>query len=223
MFALFACPAAALPDNMLSPAEVRDGWILLFDGESMDNWMTETGRPSQRPVEDGAINPHGSGGSVLVHKQIWDNFVLSMDMKISKGCNSGIFLRIFPLTPNSREQAYFFNGLEIAVDDTKGTGYHDMGAIYDLVKPRKNAGKPAGEWNHWVITCDRNIVLVELNGELVSKMDLNDFSEPGKRPDGTDHKFGGIAWKDKYRYGYIGLQEHGADCWYKNIKLKPLW
>ncbi len=77
----------------------------------MDNWMTETGKPSPRPVEDGAINPHGSGGSVLVHKQIWDNFVLSMDMKISKGCNSGIFLRIFPLTPNSRERAYSSMGL----------------------------------------------------------------------------------------------------------------
>ncbi len=60
--ALLAPPAAALPDNMLSPEEIRDGWILLFDGKSMDNWMTETGKPSQRPVEDGAINPHGTAG-----------------------------------------------------------------------------------------------------------------------------------------------------------------
>jgi hypothetical protein len=31
-----------------------------------------------------------------------------------------------------------------------------------------------------------------------------------------------VAYRDHPRHGYIGLQDHGADCWYKNIKLRPL-
>jgi hypothetical protein len=52
-------------------------------------------------------------------------------------------------------------------------------------------------------------------------MDLDQWTEPNKRPDGSAHKFD-IAYKNHPRKGYIGLQDHGAACWYKNIKLKPL-
>ena len=37
----------------------------------------------------------------------------------------------------------------------------------------------------------------------------------------TAHKFD-VAYKAHPRFGYIGLQDHGSACWYKNIKLKPL-
>ena len=50
---------------------------------------------------------------------------------------------------------------------------------------------------------------------------LDQWPEKNKRADGTDHKFD-VAYKDHPRHGYIGLQDHGGDCWYKNIKLKPL-
>ena len=42
-----------------------------------------------------------------------------------------------------------------------------------------------------------------------------------QRPDGTEHKFD-IAYKNHPQRGYIGLQDHGSPCWFKNIKLKPL-
>lgn len=28
--------------------------------------------------------------------------------------------------------------------------------------------------------------------------------------------------KDQPLRGYIGLQDHGSPCWFKNIKLKPM-
>ena len=37
----------------------------------------------------------------------------------------------------------------------------------------------------------------------------------------AEHKFD-VAYKNHPRSGYIGLQDHGSACWYKNIKLKPL-
>ena len=81
--------------------------------------------------------------------------------------------------------------------------------------------KPVGEWNHIVITSDRSRMSVVLNGEAVSQIDLDEFREPNKRPDGSPHKFD-VAYKDHPRKGYIGLQDHGSDCWFRNIKLKRL-
>lgn len=218
----FLAIAAQLPaaDNELSPAEKNDGWILLFDGKTLDGWMTSSEQPSKTGVEDGALNPHKCGGYMLVHKEPRDNFILSLDFKLSPKCNSGIFLRTFSLKPRPGKDVGF-NGLEVALDDTATAGYHDAGALYDLVKPTKNALKPTGEWNRMVITCDKSQITIELNGEKVTQTDLAKFTEAYKRPDGSAHKFD-IAFKDHPLKGYLGLQDHGAPCWFKNVKLKVL-
>jgi hypothetical protein len=211
---------ARAADNELSDKEKSDGWKLLFDGKSLDGWMTSSEKPSKTPVEDGCINPHKCGGYMMVHKEMWENYVLSMDYKISKKCNSGVFIRTYSLKPRPGKDVGF-NGIEVAIDDTYGTGYHDPGALYDLVKPTKQMQKPAGEWNHIVITSDKSRIAVELNGEKVVDADLDQFVKPNLRPDGSAHKFD-IAFKDHPRKGYIGLQDHGSPCWYRNIKLKVL-
>jgi hypothetical protein len=207
-------------DNELTEAEKKDGWLLLFDGKTTVGWMNSDRTLPRTPVQDGSLNPHKAGHYMLVHTQQWENFVLSLDFKISKACNSGIFVRTDSLTPRPGKDIGF-NGIEIAIDDTTGAGYHDTGAIYDLVKPKKNAMKPAGEWNHIEVTSDRGRLAVALNNEPVTSGDLSQFTAPNKRPDGTAHKFD-IAFKDHPQRGYIGLQDHGSPCWYKNIKLKPL-
>lgn len=217
---LLAALALAPADNELTTKEKTDGWVLLFDGKTLDGWMTSSGKPSRTPVEGGAINPHKCGGYMMVHKEMWENYVLSLDFKISKKCNSGIFVRTSSLTPRPGKDVGF-NGLEIAIDDTTTAGFHDTGAIYDLVKPKKNAMKPVGEWNHIVITSDRNVLEVELNGEKVTRMDFDEWAKANTRPDGTTHKFD-IAYKEHPRKGYIGLQDHGSPCWFKNIKIKRL-
>src|SRR5258705_9024273 len=33
------------PDNVLTKKEKKDGWILLFDGKSLDGWMTSSHMP----------------------------------------------------------------------------------------------------------------------------------------------------------------------------------
>ena len=211
---------ASTSANTLSEAERRAGWILLFDGKTTSGWMNSDRTPPRTPVEDGSLNPHKAGHYMLVHTQQWENFVLSLDFKISQGCNSGIFVRTHSLTPRPGKDVGF-NGIEIAIDDTPGAGYHDTGALYDLVKPTKNAMKPVGEWNHIQITSDENRIEVLLNGEHVTHADLSRFTEPNKRPDGSEHKFD-IAYKNHPQRGYIGLQDHGSPCLFKNIKLKPL-
>jgi alpha-3'-ketoglucosidase len=218
VFTTSAYAEAAL--NALTEKEKQGGWQLLFDGRTTKGWMTIESKPlPQRYVQDGSLNPHPSD-YMLVYDSPLENYVLSLDFKITPHCNSGIFVRTMPLTRREgRDVGY--NGIEIAIDDTKTADYHDTGAFYDLVKPKKNAMKPIGEWNHIVITSDRNKMSVVLNGEPVSQIDFDEWREPNKRPDGSPHKFD-VAYKDHPRKGYIGLQDHGSDCWFRNIKLKPL-
>ena len=217
LFLAFPCGAA---DNELTEAEARDGWLLLFDGKSTAGWMTSDRKPVKTPVEQGSLQPHQSGHYMLVHTQQWASFVLKLDFKISAKCNSGVFVRTASLEPRPGKDVGF-NGIEIAIDDTKEAGFHDTGAIYDLVKPMKNAMKPVGDWNQMEIACISNRVEVVLNGEPVTRADFDLFLEANKRPDGSAHKFD-VAYKDHPQRGYIGLQDHGSPCWFKNIKLRPL-
>ena len=216
---LVVSPALA-KDNELTEQEKKQGWLLLFDGTSLSGWMTSSQKPSRTPVERDGLNPHGCGGYMLIHEKQWGDFALSLDFKISKGCNSGVFVRTYPLTPRPGKDVGF-NGIEVQILDSTTAGYHDTGAIYDLVKPTKNTMKPVGEWNHLVIVCNKNLIAVKLNGEKVNRIDLDQWTEKNRRPDGTPHKFD-IAYKDHPRKGYIGLQDHGSPCWFKNIKLLPL-
>jgi hypothetical protein len=219
LWLLAASPVPAA-DNELTDAEKKDDWLLLFDGKTTAGWMNSDRTTPRTPVQDGALNPHKAGHYMLVHTQQWENFRLSLDFKISKGCNSGIFVHTSSLTPRPGKDVGF-NGIEIAIDDTPGASYHDTGAIYDLVEPTKNAMKAVGEWNHIEITVDRSRIEIVLNGERVTVANLSQFTEPNKRPDGSAHKFD-VAYKDHPHRGYIGLQDHGSPCWFKNIKLQPL-
>ena len=215
-----ALATASGADNTLTESDRRDGWQLLFDGKTHEGWMNSDETAPRTPVEGGALNPHGAGHYMLVHGKQWENFTLALDFKITPKCNSGIFVRTSPLTPRPGKDVGF-NGLEIAIDDTTAAGFTDTGALYDLSTPTRNAMRPVGEWNHIEITCRGVLIEIVLNGEKVNTIDLAKFTEPNKRPDGTAHKFD-VAFKDHPRKGYIGLQDHGSPCWYKNIKLRPL-
>jgi hypothetical protein len=195
-----------------------EGFKTIFDGSSGDGWIINNGSkplPKANVQADG-LNPHGSGGYIVVHDKPHGDFVLDFDYKLSKGCNSGVFIRVGDLKDPIN------TGIEVAIDDTTGSGLHDPGAFYDLVAPRVNAQKPQGEWNHMTIIARGPRIEVAINNEPVSTINLDQWTEPGKRPDGTKHKFSRVTVKDLPRSGYLGFQDHGQDCWYKNIKLKDL-
>jgi hypothetical protein len=207
-------------DNELTPEEKGAGWTLLFDGKSLDGWMRSDGKPSNRGVDHEALNPHRCGAYMLVYDKEFSNFELKCDFKVSPLCNSGIFVRTYPLTPRKNKDVGY-NGIEVAIDDGIKEGYHATGAIYDLSPALVDATKPTGQWNHIEVKCDGPNITVDLNGKQVNSIDLSQFTAPNVRPNGTPHKFD-VAYKDHPRHGYIGLQDHGSPCWFKNIKLREL-
>ena len=212
---------AAGADNTLTEQEKAAGWQLLFDGTDPSGWVTSNGSPIEPAADQGNLNPRNCRTYMIATKEKYENFILKLDFKLSKDCNSGVFFRVFSLEPLPDVGDVGWNGLEIAVQDGANTGYHDMGALYDLVRPTHNALKPLGEWNHLELTCDKNMIMIVLNGSLVTWMDTNQWTQPKQRPNGTGHKFDWI-YQHFPRSGHIGLQDHGHDVWYKNIKIRKL-
>lgn len=198
-----AAPAAA--------AKASGEWITLFNGKDLGGWMNAAGADSKWVVEDGAMSGQRGSGDIWT-KARYGNFVLEVEFKTTG--NSGVFLR----TDNPKNCVQ--TGIEIQVENPGGPDRHSVGAIYDLVPPSKNAGK-AGEWNKYVITVEGPKIKVELNGETVSSMDLDQWTQAGRNPDGSGNKFK-MALKDWKREGHIGFQDHGNKVSYRNVRIKPL-
>ena len=219
MVAAFTAPAFA-GDNELSPEEQAEGWILLFNGKDLDNWMTNREKPSRTEVENGMFNTRKCGGYLLMPKDLYSDYVLKFDYKPAPGANSGVFLRQFPLDPPDGLMIYEC-GIEVQILDDLETPMHDTGSVYDLVPASLDARDPDSEWEHMEITADGPNITVVVNGQQTATINLDEFTEKRMRPDGTEHKFN-VAFAEHPRKGYIGFQDHGDDVWFKNVKLKPL-
>ena len=210
--AVAAVVVAACVAAPLATAADDEGWVQLLNGKDTTGW-TDGGKPWL--VEDGVLTWQKGCGYLWTEKSFGD-FVLDLEAKVSKGCNSGIFIRSNPRSPVQ-------GGIEIQVLDSHGKrpNKHTFGAVYDALAPTKDATKAPGEWNRVTITCDDNQIAVVVNGEQIIDMDLDQWTEGNKNPDGSKNKFK-MPLKDFARQGHIGLQDHGRAVWYRNVRLKEL-
>ena len=152
-------------------------------------------------------------------KKSYGNFILDLEFKVAKESNSGVFLR-------AGDTKNVLSALEVQVHDSQdGALYGMVGAIYNAQPPSKKMQKPIGKWNRFTIKCDGSRTSLIFNGEEVWNVNLDDWKESHKNPNGTKNKFA-RALKDFYRNGAIGFQGlHGAaqaPVWYRNIKIKEL-
>ena len=98
-----------------------------------------------------------------------------------------------------------------------GVYFYPLQISFALAVPRK---VKYDDWNRVLIRAVGSNIEVHINGNKVSSIDTDKFSERGRRPDGTKHKFGVI--KDLPWEGYLGFQDHGAMVWYKNVKAREI-
>ena len=185
----------------------------LFNGKDFTGWQNADGEAPVAGwiVEDGAMVRQERAGDIWT-KERFGNFVLEVEFK-TQG-NSGIFIR----TDNPRDNVQ--TGIEIQVDKPSNPGKHSVGCFYDLVAPSKDVTKK-DDWNKAVITAKDNLLTVEMNGEKITEMDLDKWTESGANPDGSRNKFR-TALKDFKREGHIGFQDHGAWVAYRNVRIQVL-
>ena len=210
---LLASFSIAVAMTWAAGAASAGDWKVLSNGEDLAGWQNAGGDAPGAGwvVEDGAMIRQERAGDIWTKERFGD-FVLEAEFK-TKG-NSGIFFR----TDNPRDCVQ--TGIEIQVNNPSNPGMHSTGCFYDLVAPSKDLTKK-DDWNKVVITAKDNLLSVEMNGEKVTEMDLDQWTEGNKNPDGTKNKFR-TALKDFKREGHIGFQDHGAWVAYRNVRIKKL-
>ncbi len=209
--------------NKVSENEKQDEWKILFDGTNLDSWVMTT--PGSWKIEDGMMTLVVDGPGVLERfiwtKERFGNYVFDCEFNISPKGNSGIYFRVDDIRYD------VWTGLEMQILDSAGKpdpDKNDCGALYDLLEPKCNPVKLAGEWNHVIITCIDNFITIDMNGERIIDMDMDKWDTPNMNPDGTQHTRNNLieTIKEFPREGYIGFQDHGSAVWFRNVRIKEL-
>jgi len=228
--------------NSVTADDEDAGWELLFDGESLSGWrgLGRDGIPEDHwIVEEGVIRkvasaeipraPDGqpvSGGDILFDRP-FDNFELSFEWKVSPGANSGIKYNVSEELSIEHTPSHAALGFEYQVldDDLHPDAENDpnrlAAGLYDLIPPGSNAQlSPVGSWNTGKIVFSGNRGEHWLNGEMVLEYELgthmmNRLLRTSKWDEIPE--FG-----ERRPSGYIVLQDHGDDVWFRNIKIREL-
>ncbi len=205
--------------NSLSSSQQEEGWMLLFDGETSEGWRgyNSADFPEGWIIEDGTLYCPGSGGDVM-YDQKFLNFHLMIDWKISEGGNSGVFI----LAQEIEGRPIWHTAPEIQLLDNDAHPNVNPDqfapALYDLIPPSVQNTKPAGEWNTIEVILHDGELTIRQNGAEAVKTQLG-TSEWEEMVD--ESKFP-VEMFGKLKPGYIGVQDHGDEVWFRNIKLKEL-
>jgi hypothetical protein len=200
-----------------TPSTLPDGFKLLFDGFSANNWRMA-----------------GEGGFIVVNQTLesvpgsdlglfWcteatpPDFILKLEWLTSQQSdNSGVFIR-FP-DPNSKgynNTAYvgIHFGFEVQIDELgqpDGADIHKTGAIYN--EPGQTLSitpaRPAGQWNDFEIHVQGQTYTVFLNGVQTSL--FQNLQANRGLPTAPNAP------------SFIGLQSHTGHVAFRNIRIKAL-
>lgn len=215
-------------NNFLTRKEVKQGWMLLFDGHSLNGWKGYNSELvfSCWSVANGELICKGEGGSETAGDIITDSefgdFELSIDWKIANQGNSGIFYHVIE---GAAYQAAYETGPEYQLIDDAGwpdklAGWQTSGADYCMYPPNKNKIlKPAGEWNHTCIIYNKHQVRYWLNGKKIVEFMAYSPDWQQKKSLSKWKDYPGYAISEK---GKIGLQNHGSGVEFRNIKIRKL-
>lgn len=223
---LAGCGGRFAQNGPLTNAEIAAGWELLFDGESTSGWRTfgETGVRSQWQARNGELVLTQEGGGDIITEEVFGDFDLSLEWRIAKGGNSGIFYRVTETAP-----AVFFTGLEYQLLDNANADeppIEQAASLFGLYAPAQDVTRPAGEFNHTRILVHRGSVEHWLNGVRVLEYNLDsaEFAERvAESKFSVNSRFGdAMAGFAKADSGHIALQDHGDLVAFRNIKIRRL-
>ena len=214
----------AQPVNTLTAREKKDGWTLLFDGNSTAGWTTPGGKPVPAGwvIENGTLTAKkGAKGGDIVSADEYGNFELVFDYTIEPTGNSGVkYFYTKYETGGNLGMEYQLLDDKLAEDNKKAN--HLTGSFYDVMPPntdQKNVNEP-GQWNTVRIVAKGKQVEHWLNGVkiLTFMREGPAFTEAVAQSkfSKTVPAFGTV---DK---GHILLQEHGHEVSFKNIKIRIL-
>jgi hypothetical protein len=191
----------AIACSSATSAGRSDGWISLFDGQTLTGWRASE-NPATFSVANGEIVVHGPRahlfyeGPVMNHE--FKDFELKADVLTKPSANSGIFIRT-----TFQDTDWPSKGYEVQVNNSH-SDWRRTGSLYAVQDVRA-----AGRDNEWftmhVIVRGRRVQV------LVDGRQVVDYTEP----EGSPTRLTG---------GTIALQGHdpGSEVHYRNIMIHAL-
>lgn len=226
-------PQVNVIPNTISPAENKEGWTLLWDGETTNGWRGAkiSSFPDKGWVMENGIlkvlksnGGESTNGGDIVTVRKYKNFMLKVDFKITEGANSGIKYFVNPDLNKGEGSAI---GCEFQIlDDDKHpdaklgvAGNRTLGSVYDLIPAPKDKPFKKKDFNTALVIVNGNKVEHWLNNVKIVEYERNNqmwnalvaYSKYHNWP-----SFGNAA------EGNILLQDHGDEVWFKNVKIKEL-
>lgn len=193
----------------------EEGSTPLYNGKDLSGWVPINVRPDTFTARGEIIHCTGKPTGEMRTERMYENFILELEWRhMRPGGNAGVFVWsdgvLAPGTP-------FTRSIEVQILDGRNTEHYtshgDVFAIHGSrmkpdrphpggwmrCLPSERRAKPAGQWNHYRITCQDGDIKLAVNGKVVS---------------------GGSECKP--RKGYICLESEGSEVHFRNLRIKEL-
>lgn len=220
---------SALCSLVLTPAMFavepdKDGFVPLFNGKDLTGWSYVNTPAKTFYVKDNMIVTTGTPTGYLRSDKQYENFVLEMEWmhaNTKEVGNSGLFVWGDPIPAVGTG---YTRGIEVQVlvnltyRDPKtnaitASSHGDLFSIWgarckpdrphplgwERCLPSEDRAKGGGEWNHYRVEANNGVIKLHVNGKEVS----------------------GVS-ECTPRKGYLALESEGAECKFRNLKIKEL-
>lgn len=198
-------------DLLMIPVDEAD-FVSLWSGEDLAGWVVQDGKPDAWQVTDGTIRCNRGSGGWLRTDDIYGDFDLKADIRLSPGGNTGIAVRF----PSSGSPT--LTGIEIQLIDDTAEKYSDLrpdqhtGSLYYHVPPLQEYALTPGEWHAVQVTARGDRVQVTIDDTVVNDVYLDQL------PAGDDPH----PLRLRPSVGYIGFQSSAQQVEFRNIRLHDL-
>jgi hypothetical protein len=198
--------------------KVDKSFVPMFNGKDLSGWVNVNCAPGTFFVKDGEIITTGKPTGYLRTAKQYENFIADFEwMHVNKTTvgNSGFFVWADPLPAVGTG---YTRGIEVQVlvNLEKAGYYTSQGDLFSIhgatckpdrphphgwmrCLPSENRTKGGGEWNHYQVIAKDGAIKLHVNGKEVS----------------------GVS-QCRPRKGYLALESEGAECHFRNLKIKEL-
>jgi len=148
--------------EILTDEEIADGWIALFDGETLFGWNPAS--TADWHVEQGAIVVEDGPPGLLVTTTQWSDYELKLDFLADETVNSGVFLVTQPRPGKVNRDCYELN-------ITWGDHPYPTGGLVQRAKAQPVA--PSDTWRSLIARHEQGHVVVTIDERQVL-----DYTDP---------------------------------------------